>query len=83
MKQSIIVDIIKSYFSKTPKRLVWFRNIMIAVACLISVLITLSNNGVIAPPEWIANLLSHEGIIAALCLAAGVQAAKKDINEGK
>lgn len=81
MKTSIIVEIIKGFFDKTPKRLKLFRNIMVVVAILIYALHLLSNNGVIAPPEWIASLISPDGIIYALMVAAGLNFAKKDINE--
>lgn len=81
MKTSIIVEIIKGFFDKTPKRLKLFRNIMVAVAALIAVFVMLTDNGVFTAPEWVLKLLSPDSIIYALIAAAGVNMAKKDINE--
>lgn len=81
MKSTIIIDLIKGFFSKTPKRLKMFRNIAVLVAVLIAIATTLASNGVFVIPSWISGLISPSGIIGALLLAAGVNFAKEDINE--
>lgn len=83
MKQNLLIDLIAGFLKATPKRLAITRNVLIVLAALVGAALYLNNNGIIALPEWLLSLLSPEGVIAALFTAFGLQAAKKDANEGK
>lgn len=82
MKQNILAELIAGFFKATPKRLAVARNVLVIIAILGGAAVYLSNEGVVAIPEWITNLFSEGGILALLMGALGLQASKKDLNEG-